>query len=217
VKPVLDRGLCFGAALWIATAQFFVLSSLAAQYTTPEYNWVSQVLSDLGIAGSRTLRMGTAFHSPAHMLFTITLLVQGVCMCGGALLLRETIRSKAAIIACLIAGGTLFGLAAVPEDRLVHVHVAFAAIHCIAANADIFLLVRALKKRVGFCKSCLRCCFGLGVVGACASLCLLFPAVFVSATGLAERIALYPFAITLELIGLRFILAINKVQKTVVN
>jgi len=186
----------------VGTGQFFFFAHLVALYAFPTYQPFAQVLSDLGATHCIVLHNGARFCSPEYRLFNVSLVLQGCCMCFGSLLLHNVFASRWALSMCGLAGASLFGIALVPENAAYSLHVQFAALHCIAANVAIFLLAAHLRTMSSGPRMLSWLCIVAGVVGTLTSGLLLDPNALPGYEGFIERLAVFPFALVLMMLGL---------------
>jgi hypothetical membrane protein len=137
--PVTANRLRNGALLWLLTLQFFVVETVAQLQWPGSYSRADDVISDLG----------TAF-SPAHMLMNASFVVQGALILGGALLLRPSLRGRAAVVAQVLLGIAAVGVLLVgvfPSDGNDTLHAVGAVAHLLGGGLGLIALAYAVRPR----------------------------------------------------------------------
>jgi hypothetical membrane protein len=190
-----------GPALWLASAQFFVVQVVVAGASSAAYSWSRNTISDLGDTDCGRAS-GRPVCSPLHLIMNASFVVLGVTMlAGAALVARELVgrgRTATTGLACLGLGGVgtiVVGL--FPENTVAGLHAAGAALPFVLGNLGILLLGLSLRLPVAPRVFTLAA----GVVG------LVGLALFLSHTYLGlgiggmERVTAYPQDIWLVLIG----------------
>ena len=142
-QPKSDQRTRFriGAFLWGPCFQFFVAEQVARYAWTTPYSWSQNLISDLGAVTCGNHPVGSernSICSPLHAVMNTSFMLQGLLICGGAFLLRQTfLRGRLTISAntlLLIAGSSLTVVGLVPEDVGSPLHGIAAAIHLLCAN-----------------------------------------------------------------------------------
>jgi hypothetical membrane protein len=181
-----------GALAWAASVIFFVVQVIAQLAFRRPYSLATDKISDLG-----NTACGPHICSPLHPLVNATFVVVGVLHVSGAVLtLPAWPRSRVAVLAAVLLSVSGIGLALVglnPENVARSVHSSAAGIGLVCLNlAMIGYGVAMGRSRLAVLTA------GAGVAG-CVGLVLLAatPAPF----GFAERLADYPSAVMIVVLG----------------
>lgn len=185
-----------GAVLWVLVAQYFLLLFVVEARWEVPYSWVRNAISDLGAATCfRSEQVERWVCSPWHVVSGVSWTVAGLCLAGGALLVRPlfpVVRTARAGLALLVVTGlalTVVGLN--PEDTSATLHVAGAVVAIPVGEVAMLLTGIALAGTERW-----RVLGRAGIVAAVVAMVALVlmvaqvggPALF----GLWERIAAFP-------------------------
>ncbi|USX55572.1 DUF998 domain-containing protein [Lentzea sp. HUAS12] len=185
-----------GAVLWVLVAQYFLLLFVVEARWEVPYSWVRNAISDLGAATCfQSEQVERWVCSPWHVVSGVSWTVAGLCLAGGALLVRPLfpdVRTARTGLALLVVTGlalTVVGLN--PEDTSATLHVAGAVVAIPVGEVAMLLTGIALAGTDRW-----RVLGRVGIVAAVVAMVALVlmvaqvggPALF----GLWERIAAFP-------------------------
>ena len=202
-SPAITPATRAGAWLWVACLQFFVAEQVARRGWTLPYSFARNYISDLGATSC-----GPHVCSPWHALMNASFGLQGLLIAGGALLLWRHGRALghaglAALVAC---GLGLLAVAIEPENAVVWVHAAGAAVHFLCGGLGMLLVgwrmrVKAARSAAGW----LSMAAGLIVIAATVLLGQKGPAslslLSTLGVGAVERVAAYGIVLWLVWMG----------------
>jgi hypothetical membrane protein len=198
--PVAVTGpVVLGAVLWTASALFFVAQAAGQLASTAPYSLATNLISDLG-----NTACGPDICSPLHALVDAAFIVAGACHAiGAAATYRAWPRgsSGAGLSLLAIAGVGLAVAGLVPENVGPGAHAAGALIGLVCLNAGMVVLgwsIRSLARGLG------RLSQGAGTVGFVGTGYFLAGA---GPPGVAERIADYPGAAMIVVLGVYLLVA----------
>ncbi|HEX7308558.1 DUF998 domain-containing protein [Lentzea sp.] len=185
-----------GAVLWVLVAQYFVLLFVVEARWEVPHSWMRNAISDLGAATCfRSAEAERWVCSPWHVVSGVSWTVAGLCLAGGALLVRplfpQTRTARAGLVLLVVTGLALTVVGLNPEDTSATLHVAGAVVAIPVGEVAMLLtglaLARTERWRV------------LGIVGACTAVVAMTALVLMVAEvggsalfGLWERIAAFP-------------------------
>ena len=195
-----------GAFLWLLCFQFFVAEQVARYAWTTPYSWSYNLISDLGAVTCSNHPRGSDGYvcSPLHTIMNTSFIVQGVLICAGAFLLRQTFpRERRALIGItllLIAGLSLTVVGFVPEDVGSPLHGIAAAVHLLCGNVTMILLGLSLLRENAPLAG--RVSLVMGAVGLLAILLFAAHHYLGIGPGAMERIGGYPLPLWLTGMGI---------------
>ncbi|MFD5831605.1 DUF998 domain-containing protein [Lentzea sp. NPDC060358] len=185
-----------GAVLWVLVAQYFVLLFVVQARWEVPHSWLRNAISDLGAATCfRSADVERWVCSPWHVVAGVSWTVAGLCLAGGALLVRPLFpdgrTARAGLALLVVTGLALVVVGLNPEDTRAALHVAGAVVAIPVGEVALLLtgiaLARTERWRV------------MGVVGVCAAVVAMAALVLMVAGaggpalfGLWERIAAFP-------------------------
>jgi hypothetical membrane protein len=199
------RRLRLGAALYVASIQYFLAQLLVARRWSPPYSLARNTISDLGNTACGRYG-GRLVCSPLHGVMNASFVVLGAAMvAGSALIWRGHGRGGGAgratagglgLMGASGAGVVLVGL--FPENSVPALHGTGAGLSFVLGNAGIIVLGWALRLPPG-----LRVYSLLSGAGALAALgCFVSGQYLGLGEGGLERVVAYPQTIWLIVIGL---------------
>lgn len=184
-----------GAVLWVLVVQYFVLLPVVeSQWTTP-YRWVTNAISDLGAATCFASASSGWVCSPWHVLAGASWTVAGLCLAGGAVLIRPwfpaTRTARVGLALYVVAGLGLVVVGLCPEDTATVPHFVGALLAIVGGEAAMLLTGLGLAGTVRW-----RLLGRIGVVAAVVAV-LGFVLMVVQVGGpelfgLWERVAAFP-------------------------
>ena len=190
MAAVTPARLRWGALVWLATLQFFVLETVAqARYGAP-YSRVDHVISALG-----------ASDSPGRQLMNASFVVQAGLILGGALLLRPALSGAAARVAPVLLGAAAAGVLLVgvfPLDGNGTLHAIGAVLYLVGGGAGLVALAYAVRPRSEALGTTVVL---LGMLAIAATIFFFTGVVDLLGEGGTERLAAYPLPLALALTG----------------
>ncbi len=198
---VTNRRVVLGAALWTLSVLFFIDQAIAIAASRRPYSLATNLISDLG-----NTTCGPAICSPLHTFVNATFVVVGLCHALGALASHRAwprVRSgRLGVELLAIAGAGLIVAGLSPENVDPAAHARGALVGLVALNLAMLALgwsILAVKPRLG------RLAQGAGVVGLVGTGYFLAGS---GAPGIAERIADYPSAAMVVVLGATLLVSI---------
>lgn len=202
-----ERRVALGAVYWTLSAVFFAGQAIAQAASTRPYSLLTNAISDLGVTACGPFSAG-AYHtdvcSPLHGVMNGTFIVTGVLYALGALSTRPAWPARRlatwglALIAVAGAGQALVGIFPADVNGGLHTLGALFGIPGLAIGVLLLgLAVRGVVPWLGLL------CVAAGVVGVAGF--LLTVAMAGAPFGLAERVAVYPPAATIVVLGARLL------------
>jgi hypothetical membrane protein len=190
MAAVTPARLRWGALVWFATLQFFVLETVAqARYGAP-YSRIDQVISALG-----------ASDSPGRQLMNASFVVQAGLILGGALLLRPALHGAAARVAPILLGAASAGVLLVgvfPVDGNGTMHAIGAVLYLLGGGMGLVALAYAVRPRSEALGTTVVL---LGLLAIAATIFFFAGVVALLGEGGTERLAAYPLPLALALTG----------------
>ncbi len=193
----VTRAVTVGAALWTLSVVFFVVQAIAIAASARPYSLATNLISDLG-----NTSCGPDICSPLHGLVNATFVVVGLCHgFGAAGTYRAWPRRNPATFGVpllFVAGAGLIVAGLAPENVSPDVHRAWALAGLICLNLGMLALgwsVMPVRRWLG------GLALSAGVVGL-VGLALFLASPGPIATGAAERLADYPGAAMVVVLGI---------------
>ncbi|MFD4637309.1 carboxylesterase family protein [Lentzea sp. NPDC058436] len=185
-----------GAVLWVLVAQYFLLLFVVEARWEVPYSWLRNAISDLGAATCfQSDQVERWVCSPWHVVSGVSWTVAGLCLAGGALLMRPlfpSVRTARVGLALLVVTGLALVVVGLnPEDTSATLHVVGAIVAIPVGEVAMLLTGLALAGTERW-----RVLGRVGVAAAVVAMVTLVlmvaqvggPALF----GLWERIAAFP-------------------------
>lgn len=184
-----------GATLWVLSAVFFVIQPIAQAASTAPYHMSTNLISDLGNTGCTA-----DICSPMHTWVNVTFIATGLMHLLGALLVSTAFPQRRLslipTVLMMIAGAGLIVAGGSPENVDAFHHAAGAITGVICLNLAMYgygqLIVRSRRWLGALATSA-------GAVGAVGTGYFLLGAIW--PTGIAERVADYPSAAMVVVLG----------------
>jgi hypothetical membrane protein len=211
----------FGAVCWTLSVLYFPAQAIVQAASARPYSLATQVISDLG-----NTACGPAVCSPLHGLMNATFIAVGLLHAAGALTAQQawppgkqrtlsaallTRTLGAALL--VLAGNGLLWAGASPENVDPAVHKTAALMGLAGLNAGMLvlgLMTLPLARRIGVLA------IAAGTVGGLGLLLLLRPALGLP-PGITERVADYPGAVMIVVLGALLLGRIIRAGRTLVS
>jgi hypothetical membrane protein len=199
---VLSRGVMLGGALWAASAVFFVAQAIGQAASTVPYSLATNLISDLG-----TTACGPDVCSPLHALVNGAFVVTGVCHAAGALASRRAWPrglGQVGVGLLVVAGAGLVVAGIAPENLNPGVHAAGALGGLVSLNLGSVALGWSIRPAAPWLGRLVLAAGVVGLVGTGDFLAGL------GAPGITERLADWPAAAMVVVLGVRLLLATTR-------
>jgi hypothetical membrane protein len=201
----MNRLIVLGGALWASSVLFFVSQAIAQAASTRPFDMATNLISDLG-----NTACGPEICSPLHLFVNVSFVAVGAMHAIGAVAAYRVwpVRSRGVIGTCLLAvagvGLAIAGLA--PEDVAPGIHRAGALVGLVSLNAAMisFGLSQIRGGRAASPRWVAGVTFASGVMGLLGLVIFLAGA---GSPGVAERIADYPAAAMVVVLGVVLLVA----------
>lgn len=187
----MDRRFVWGAVLWSLRPAYIVVELVVAAATTGGYDLTGDTVSRLGAT-----ECSTSFCSPLSGVLNGTFAVIGLMLAVGAVLLRPMI-GRTVVALLVTAGLSSAGTGLFPVDEDATLHAVAAAPLFVCQPIALLLLARRLRPTRPRLATALLTTGVLAAVGAVGFV------VGAPATGLLERVALWPVLIALAAVAIR--------------
>ena len=204
---VVGPDVIVGGVLWTASIVFFVGQAIAQAASTRPFDLATNLISDLG-----NTACGPAICSPLHGFMNATFIVVGLCHGFGALATYRAwprrglgylgVLGHLGLLAVAIAGAGLVVAGLAPENVDAAAHATGALLGLVALNLGMIglgLTVIRARRPLGVLA------FDAGVIGFIGL--GLFLSGTTGAPGVAERIADYPSAAMIVVLGVYLLVA----------
>jgi hypothetical membrane protein len=196
----ISRGVMLGAALWTLSIIFFIVQAIAIGDFSPPYSLATNLISDLGNTACTP-----DLCSPLHTFVNAAFIAVGLChVLGAAATFRAWPRVRSVNVGIdflVVAGVGLMVAGLAPENVAPGAHAAGALVGLVAINVAMLALgwsLQPIRQGLG------RLTLGAGIVGVVGL------GYFLSGQGLpgiTERIADYPSAAMVVVLGATILLA----------
>jgi hypothetical membrane protein len=206
IHVAASRELQLGGACWLLAVVFFIGQAVAQTVFTPAYSLLDDRISDLGNTACGPWLTHAYACSPLHGLMNAVFITTGLLFVLGALLTWHAWprrRLTTAGLTCVVLAGLGFVLVGLnPENENLPLHLA-GATNLLTANLALLFLGLATRREGSWRP---RLALGLAGVGWLGLLAGPFLVLLTGhGGGLAERLALYPLAVGLVLLGAAFV------------
>jgi hypothetical membrane protein len=198
----LSRWIVAGAAAWTASLVFFIVQTIAQAASARPFSLATNLISDLG-----NTSCGPSVCSPLYLLVDATFVVVGLCHWFGAAGLRQAWpagrRNWAATILLSLAGWGLTYAGVFPENVGPIQHRFGALLGLVSLNLGLLILGWLLVAVARYVAVLAIVAGAVGLVG----LVFFLTGSAIIPIGIAERLADYPGAATLVVLGFAVLLA----------